>query len=89
MTRSASQPLRHTAVAGASTGLSRRGHELARVLSRCSGGVTVIYVTSRNGHELATAGLSTVCTCENALISCAFRTLLGFAATRSANVGKR
>ena len=44
--------------------------------------VTVIYVTSRKGHELATAGLSTVCTCENAPISCAFRTLLGFAAAR-------
>ena len=51
--------------------------------------VTVIYVTSRKGHELATAGLRTVCTCENASISCAFRTLLGFAAARSANVGKR
>jgi hypothetical protein len=49
---------------------------------------TVIYVISRNGHELATAGLRTVCTCENAWISCAFRTPLGFAAAKSANVGK-
>ena len=51
--------------------------------------VTVIYITSRKGHELATAGSRTVCTCENAWISCAFRTLLRFAAARSANVGKR
>ena len=51
--------------------------------------VTVIYVTSRRGHELATGGLRTVCTCEDASISCAFRTLLGFAAAQSANVGKR
>ena len=53
------------------------------------GRVTVIYVTSRKGHELATAELRTVCTCENASISCAFRTLLGFAAAKNADVGNR
>lgn len=58
-------------------------------VKQAPGRVTVIYVISRKGHELATAELRTVCICENASISCAFRTLLGFAAARSANVGKR
>jgi hypothetical protein len=58
-------------------------------VTQAPGRVTVIYVTSRKGHELATAELRTVCTCENASISCAFRTLLEFAAAKSAHVGNR
>jgi len=44
-----------------------------------------ITIRSRTGY----GGIRTVCTCENASISCAFRTLLGFATARSANVGNR
>ena len=76
-------------------GIAVREHGVCRIRTkriRCVTAlrrrVIVIYVISRKGHELATARLRTVCTCENASISCAFRTLLGFAAARSANVGK-
>jgi hypothetical protein len=36
----------------------------------------VIYVTSRNGHELATAQLSVFPSCDNAKPSCGFKVLL-------------